>query len=263
MIDSRDFAPVRLSTADSPEQGPLAMWREHYGRMVLGVEIKPARGTSFDAALISRALPGLRVVSEAVSAVRLSRTRELVADGNDDFVLVANRAGALTAFARGRKVVLREGDAVLMSGSDEAAFDRSSFGGSLTLRIPHSVLSSLVVDIDDAVMHLIPRHTAALKLLTSYAGALLNDGAAATAELRGMIIAHMHDLVALTLGASRAIIDVARRRGVARRPTEVGPSLPSAGLPERRDAADSESFGPNDFLLARENIFVGKSSRDR
>ncbi len=28
-------------------------------------------------------------------------------------------------------------------------------------------------------------------------------------------------------------------------------------------AADSESFGPNDFLLARKNIFVGKSFRDR
>jgi hypothetical protein len=221
MIDSRGSALVRLSTADLPDQDRLAIWREHYGRMVLWVDFEPAGGTSFDASLIARALPGLCIVSEAKSAVRASRTRELIADGNEDFVVVVNRAGAMIAFARGREVALGEGDAVLMSGSDVAALDRYSFGGSLSLRIPHSILSSLVVDIDDAVMHLIPRHTAALELMTSYASALLSDGTVVTPELRGAIVAHLHDLVALTLGASRALSDVARRRGVARRPTRV------------------------------------------
>jgi hypothetical protein len=63
-------------------------------------------------------------------------------------------------------------------------------------------------------MHLIPRHTAALKLLTSYASALLSESAPATPALRGTVVTHVHDLVALTVGASRNVKDAARRRGV-------------------------------------------------
>jgi hypothetical protein len=91
----------------------------------------------------SRALPGLQVVSEAMSPARVARTCDLVADGNDDLVIVINRAGAFAASARGREVTLCEGDAVLMSSSDIAALERSSFGGSLSLRIPRSLLSSI------------------------------------------------------------------------------------------------------------------------
>jgi hypothetical protein len=214
MTDPDDFATVRLSTAELPEQARVALWRAHYGRMILRVEIEPLPGTPFDAALLCRALPGLQVVSEAMSPARVARTRDLVADGNDDLVIVINRAGAFAASARGREVTLREGDAVLMSSSDIAALDRSSFGGSLSLWIPRSLLSPLVVDIDDAVMRLIPRHTAALELLTSYASALPNDSALATSELRRMVVAHVHDLVALTLGASRDVEGIARSRGM-------------------------------------------------
>jgi hypothetical protein len=214
MTGSNDFATVRLSTAELPEPDRIALWRAHYGRMIHRVEIEPLAGTPFDAALLSRALPGLQVVSEAMSPARVARTRDLVADGDDDLAIVINQAGAFAASARGREVALREGDAVLMSSSDIAALHRSSFGGSLSLRIPRSLLSPLVADIDDAIMHLIPRHTAALELLTSYASALPSDSALATSELRRMVVTHVHELVALMLGAARDVEGIARRRGM-------------------------------------------------
>lgn len=202
MTDPGDFPIVRLSSANLPRPNRLALWREHYGRVIHRAEIEPLPGPSFDAALVSRALPGLQAVSEAASGVRVMRTRELVADGNDDLALVINRAGIFAACARGREVTLREGDAVLMSSSDIAVSYRFSLGGSLSLRMPRAMLSSLIVDIDNAVMQLIPRHTAALELLTGHASALLTGSAPATAELRRMAVAHMYDLVALTLGTS-------------------------------------------------------------
>jgi hypothetical protein len=214
MIDADDFATVRLSTAGLPEQDRLALWRKHYGRMIHRVEIEPLPGISFDAALLARTLPGLQVVSEAMSPACVARTRDLIADGDDDLAIVINRAGALVASARGREVALCEGDAVLMSSSDIAALHRSSFGGSISLRIPRSLLSLLVADIDGAIMHLIPRHTAGLELLTSYASALPNDGALATPELRRMVVAHVHGLVALMLGAARGAGGIVRRRGM-------------------------------------------------
>lgn len=213
MTDLGGFATVRFSTADLPEQDRVAMWREHYGHVVFRVEIEPVQDASFQAAVVSRTLPELRLILGTMSAARISRTREFIADGTNDLALIVNLKGAATMTARGREVALREGDAVLKSSSEITAFDRSSLGGSFSIRIPHSVLSSLVVDVDDAVMRLIPRNTEALKLLTSYSGPLLDQDALATSEVRRLVVAHVHDLVALTLGATRDAAEVAQSRG--------------------------------------------------
>jgi AraC-like DNA-binding protein len=94
-------------------------------------------------------------------------------------------------------------------------FDRRSFGESIAIRIPYSMLSPAVVDVDDAIMHHIPRDTAALKLLTSYANTLLGgDHAVETPALRHHVATHVHDLVALTLGANSEAAGVARSRGM-------------------------------------------------
>ena len=213
MSDPGGFATVRFSTADLPEQDRVAMWREHYGHKVLRVEIEPVRDTSFQAAVVSRTLPELRLVLGTVSAARITRAHEFIADGTDDLALIVNLKGAATTTARGREVTLSAGDAVLRSSSEIGVFDRSSLGGSLSIRIPRSVLSPLVVDVDDAVMRLIPRDTEALQMLTSYAGQWLGEEALATPEVRRLVVAHVHDLVALTLGATRDAAEVAHSRG--------------------------------------------------
>jgi AraC-like DNA-binding protein len=214
MADPGRFARLRFSTADLPEHDRIAMWREHYGRTVLRVEIEPEPDTPFKAALISRALPDLHLLSGMMSAARIRRTRKLIADGNDDLALVINQWGTITVTARGRQVTLREGDALLMNSGEIIAFDRSDPGSSLSIRIPHSVLSPLVAHADDAVMRLIPRATDALQLLTRYAEPLLEDGLLYTPELRRLAITHVHDLVALTLGATRDAGELAQSRGV-------------------------------------------------
>jgi AraC-like DNA-binding protein len=162
----------------------------------------------------SRSLPGLQVISGTLTAARLTRTRELIKDGNDDLLLVVNQTGHATAAARGREVALSENDAVLLSCGETMTFDRRSSGSSVSFRIPHLILSPLVVDADDAVMHRIPRNTSALSLLTGYANALLdNDHAAAELAVQRRVATHMHDLVALTLEATRDAAEVAKSRG--------------------------------------------------
>jgi AraC-like DNA-binding protein len=215
MIDPESFATVRFSTADLPENMRVATWREHYGRTVLRADIAPADDASFDAAVVSRTLPGLQLVSGRFTAARIIRTREMIADGNDDLSLLVNQTGNVTVHARGREVTLRENDAVLISSGEAVVFDRRSFGESIAIRIPQSMLSAVVVDVDDAIMHHIPRDTAALKLLTSYSNTLLGgDHVVETPALRRHVATHVLDLVALTLGATREAADVAGSRGI-------------------------------------------------
>jgi AraC-like DNA-binding protein len=203
MIDQDDFATVRFSTDDLPEQDRVTMWREHFGHTVLRIDIEPAEGARFHASMASRRLPGLDLLWGNMSPARVRRTRELVADGNDDLALVVNCAGPLCMAAGDREVVLRERDAVLIRSDDVVGYDRGGPGRTLALRIPRSVLSPLVVDLDDVVMRHITRQTEALRLLTSYAGTLPDANGLAARGIMHLAVAHMHDLVALTLGATR------------------------------------------------------------
>lgn len=207
-------AMVSFSTDDLPEKDRVAMWREHFGRTALRVEIEPIEQGPFEASVTSRVLPGLHLLEGGVSAARLTRTRELIADGNDDLLMVVNRTGNITVSARGREVSLREGEAILRSSDEVSVFERRSYGASLSLRIPRSILSSLVVDVDRATMCAIPRQSGALKLLTSYMKALIDEHAPATTELQHLVASHISDLAALTLGATRDAESTAKVRGM-------------------------------------------------
>lgn len=208
------FSTVRFSTADLPEKDRVAIWREQCGRMALKLDIEPINETTFECAVVFRALPGVQMMSTAMSPVRITRGREFLADGNGDLIFIINQSGAATAFARGREVALREGDALLMSTSEVKIFDRHSCGGSLSFRIPRSILSLIAIDVDDVVMQLIPRHAEVLKLLAGYAAPLFNEITLATPEFRRTAVNHLLDLVALALGATHDAARLANGRGV-------------------------------------------------
>jgi AraC-like DNA-binding protein len=270
MIDPSGLATVRFSTADLPEQSRVAMWREYYGHSVLKVDIEPVDVASFEATAILTTLPGLQVVSGMLTPARITRTRALVADGNDDLLLLVSQTGHAIASARGREVSLREKDAVLIGCGETITFDRQSAGSSISFRIPRSILCSLIPDVEDAIMHHIPRRTDGLGLLTCYANALLDaELAAAAPALRRHVAVHVHDLIALTLGATRDVAEVARNRGagvarlraakayiienVSRRDISIGTVASRLGLTPRYLQRLFENDGTtfSAFLLAR------------
>jgi AraC-like DNA-binding protein len=215
MADPDSFATVRFSTTNLPASMRAAKWREHYTQTVLRADIEPNDDTSFQATVTSLALPGLQLVSGRFTAARIVRTREMIADGNDDLSLLVNQTGDVTVSARCRQVALGGNDAVLISSGESVVFDRRSFGESIAIRMPYLMLSPVVVDIDDAIMRRVPRNTVALALLASYANSLLaNDRGVATPALRHHVSAHLRDLVAFTLGATCEAADAARSRGI-------------------------------------------------
>src|SRR5215475_4546263 len=216
MMDPNVFSTVRFSTAALPEKDRVAMWRDHYCRMQMKLDIEPINEIPLDCAILTRALPGVQIMSTAMSPARVTRTREFLADGNGDLIFIINQSGSVVAHARGREIMLREGDAVLMSTGEAKVFDRPVHGGSLSFRIPRSILSSIVPDVDDVVMQLIPQKAEALKLLAGYAAPLFNDIALATPEFRRTAVNHLHDLVALALGSAHDVIPVGNGVSIAR-----------------------------------------------
>ena len=212
--EANDLVTMSFSTADIPEADRVAMWRGHHASAALDVEIEPAQNHPFEACVVSHIVPGLQLLSFTLSAARIMRTQDIVADGNDEFALFINRTGNVTVCARGRDVQLAPGDAVLISSDDVMVCDRSSYGESLSLRVPRSVLSSIIDGIDDAVMRPISGQSETLKLLTSYAATLINGNVLATPDLRSVAVNHVHDLITLAFGATRDVTEAANRGGL-------------------------------------------------
>ena len=57
-----DFAPriLEFSTDGVPEQDRMATWREHFGHVMLRVDLEPEPGTIFESRNRCLALPGLQ-----------------------------------------------------------------------------------------------------------------------------------------------------------------------------------------------------------
>jgi AraC-like DNA-binding protein len=206
------LATVSFSTEDIPEADRAARWRDHHARIALNVEVEPAPNQPFEACQISRILPVLHLLSLRLSPVRIRRTR--VTDGNDEFALVINRAGQVKVSARRREVRLDPGDGLLISSDDAMIWDRLSHGESLSLRVPRSVLSSIVAGIDDAVMRPISGQSETLRHLTCYAASLIEGNALAAPDLQNVAINHVHDLIALALGVPRDAAEVTNAGGL-------------------------------------------------
>jgi AraC-like DNA-binding protein len=205
---------VEFSTDLIPESDRAAVWREHYGQLMLRVDLEPEPGVVFEARNRALTLPGLQLMEAQASPVRVSRNGRYLADGNDDVVVAINRAGAALIESAGRSHVLREGEAIILSGGEATSFQRTSEGRSFTLLVPRVAIEAAVVGIDDALMRPIPAGHGALKLLDNYATWLMNAGASVDPQLLNLSVRHVQDLLALTIGPAADFADTVRARGL-------------------------------------------------
>jgi AraC-like DNA-binding protein len=210
-----DFTPrtLEFSTDGVPEKDRAAFWREHYGQVMLRVDLEPAPDRIFEATHRCLSLPGLQLLEGSSSPVKISRNGQYLADGNDDIVLALNRSGSVVINSGGRECSLDAGQAIVMSGGEAGTFHRTAFGGALAIRVPRTMFESTVVSVDDALMRLIPADHGALKLLEEYAGWVLNAGGI-DHQLLNLSVRHIHDLLALTIGPTADFADTARTRGL-------------------------------------------------
>lgn len=99
-----------------PEADRIPVWREDFGRLVR-LDVEALSDLPFRSDLKMRVLPGLGIISGTHSLFRASRTRKLLADGNDDLVLHF-RTGGGVGMQLNREVTVGPRDTVLLSNCD-------------------------------------------------------------------------------------------------------------------------------------------------
>ena len=164
---SDDIRILRFSTDELPERDRLPIMREVHGRLTARLDIEPAPGVPLHYRVIAQALPGLTVSMFSESSLTIRRTRELLADGNDDVVFALPPTAANMVSHRGRELSTIAGDAVLMSTADVMRVDVSRPQGRM-ITLSRRRLAPLVPGLEDAFMRPVPRDTEALQLLTRY-----------------------------------------------------------------------------------------------
>jgi AraC-like DNA-binding protein len=210
---SDDIRVLRFSTDDLPERDRVAIMREVHGRLTARVDIEPAPGVPLYYRVIARCLPGLIVSTFSESPLTVRRTRELLADGNDDVVFAVPPTAANMLSHRGRELS-PIGDAVLLSAADVMRIDVVSGCQGPLVSLSRQRLAPLVPGLEDAFMRPVPRDSEVLQLLTRYIRIFNDQQSLATPELRNLVVNHVYDLVALALGATRDAAATANGRGV-------------------------------------------------
>ena len=145
------------------------------------------------------------------SAAIYRRSRELIE--HDDVFVIAGLTPGYEVRHLGRTLNMKCGEAVILTGAEPASFGDLLRNSVSLLRVPVRLLSPLVADLEGAYGRSIPADNPALRLLTRYLGILQETGTFAVPELRRQAVAHIHDLIALAIGATRDAAEIAKDRG--------------------------------------------------
>jgi AraC-like DNA-binding protein len=213
MMNSTDSTDLvqQFSTEDLPRRARLPVYRDVIGRSVGNFEVTPCedefqfRATTLD-------LPGMSVARISCSAVRVERRRDMATDDARDLTLALFHDGAVAARQSGHEAQIRSGGAFLFSSHDPLVMERSA--SRLTnYSLLRAELAPALSDIDAALMEAIPVDSEAIQLLAHYTD-LVADRVLVSEEFSRIAARHIHDLIALAIGATREASNVARARGL-------------------------------------------------
>jgi AraC-like DNA-binding protein len=208
-------APMRFSLTGIPERERRGVFREYFGREVLRYDLEPLPDAPLEVDLEFQALPGLMMMSGRLHGSTDVRTRQtLAADPTDDIGMVVNLRGPHRITYGQQELVLGDGEATLVSLGEVCGFTHRPPGDVLALRVPRKDFAPLVSRVDDCCWRRIPDGTLALKLLIDYVKVAQDGPRIAGPELQHLVVRHVHELMALAVGATRHGAESAQAGGL-------------------------------------------------
>jgi AraC-like DNA-binding protein len=206
--------PVRLHCNGTAPGADCTALREVFSRIGYRYDIERIPGECFEADFAVNLLPDVMMLEGHLHGSRNRRTRAIIEDQRDEAALLINLQGPHLIEQFGREVVLDDGDAILVSGTDPSCFTHKPPGNILGIRMPKSRLAPLLKGGDGAYMNRIPAASAALALLRNYVELTWNRHLAGDVSLGRMMADHLIELLALAVGATRDATEMARGNGL-------------------------------------------------
>lgn len=216
-----DISPARPSrfhfdTQRLPGNDRLAVWREVFGRQVARLDLRPVDvDATYRAEIAALPLPGLSISYCDYERVQSARTRELTSDGRDDLMFGFVESGSIHVAQCARELNLTAGQATMMSTSLPSVATAQGKLRLFNLVIPRSIIAARAPSVENGFAREVAGDAIALTLLRHYTRTLFNSSDdQLTPQFLHTAVTHVHDLVALALGATRDSADEARGRGL-------------------------------------------------
>jgi AraC-like DNA-binding protein len=207
--------PTHFSLEGVPERERPAFFREFFGQEVIHYDIELLPDVPFDVDVRFQALPGLIMMWGRTHGSRNQRTRETLAiDANDDIGMIVNLGGDHRVAHGQKEMMLGVGEATILSLGEVWSSTHRPPGNILALRVPRAQFAPLVNGVDDCYFRPIPSATPALRLLTDYIRIAQGSDGTRSPELQSLVVSHVHDLMAVAVGATRDAAETARHRGL-------------------------------------------------
>jgi AraC-like DNA-binding protein len=215
LVDRRRPQPMlKFSTDEVLPRDRLAVWREVLGRVHLHLDVEQVGEGPLRATVESHRWAHTSLYFSNTTPVRASRTREFLQDGDGDFrLLMARGAGYRFASTQEEKFIADGAAALLFNGS-ASSVEYSGPCRVTAVRIRRAELAQAVAGLEDIPVRAVDPNSQALRLLREYVDFLREEGPAADPALAQSVAAHLTDLVALSLGATRDALYIARGRGI-------------------------------------------------
>jgi AraC-like DNA-binding protein len=210
----RPKGPVRFCFDDMPERARPTLLRECFARVGAHYEFRALRDAPFHVDLALSPLPGLLAVLGGLHGSGKRGARELASEMRDDVALLVSLKGVHQVEQRNRELVLDAGEAAFISCSDLETRTHSSTSEMLVLRFPKAGFASMVDGLDDRLVRRIESDLPALHLLRSYLAIAWDEQAHAGPDLQRSLVTHVHDLMAVMIGATRDVAVLAQARGL-------------------------------------------------
>lgn len=188
------------------------MFREVFGRDLLKIEIEPAADVEFAVDMTLQGLPGLGIAVGSLSPMSNRLTRELI--DNDDLVLVILEQGVGTVRQRDRVQTVSNGQGILTANDEPGSFAGHSHTRLINVRFERKRLAAQLANPDTCTLRPLAVDNSAFRLLTSYLHLVTDELTRPFPVLERVAADHIHDLVALALGATRDATEIAKGRGV-------------------------------------------------
>src|SRR5262249_3907185 len=209
-LESGGTSGFRLSTDALPAQHRITVINRTLEHGTLGSQWQALDERPIHALIVECIFPGLTLTWSKSSAVRTTRDGPPALARNGDLIFFAAVSAPRVTTQFGRQHTVASGEGLVLGSPGAADTVYLSACKHIALTVPRSAVSPWLRDRSTHFLQRIPPDAGAMQLLVSYLDGLKDI--VVPPELERSVAAHVHDLLAVILGATRDGAALARTR---------------------------------------------------
>jgi len=179
------------------------MWREEICRSFCQLDVEASQGDRIDCQVTLASLSHLSLATAEGASGRFSRTRQLLPDGCDDFVLVTATGGPTNLMRNGRSTSLLQSQMCLTEMNALAAIGFDGNQQFTTIRIPRRALLSICPGAEERLSQPLDPNSTLVPMIARYYEMAIELARDLDAVGQRTTANHLVDLIGLLLGANR------------------------------------------------------------